>query len=399
MELAPEGSSSQYFGNNSYQNFTDDGDDNERGFIPYETPDCPAGSRLYPLSHLPDETIQTFLYTMTDKVMITIILPGIIVLGLFTNFAFLFTLVKVREMRTITNFYLANLAFADLMFVIVVGVKNIYKYIWSPDVQRGDPWKTVAGCSAINVATYTSYFASIWLITLVSIERFLAICYPLKHRMINTKSRTVKVVLATWVTAISFTAIVAPRYTNHQTYCIIWPEKWQNRLPTALNFCNSIKWQFFDIASIFQFVPFILALFGNSLLYGLIIRRLSQREVSDKSGSKSQAERVRNMVARMLVINGIAFFLCLSPFQFYNMYYFVRRNCSGNCKVFDDRNMYILGWFGRCSSALNSAINPIIYGAINARYRQAFRKALLCDSKKQNIMSGKGVATETTSRM
>ena len=57
MELAPEGSASQYFGNNSYQTFTDDGDDNERGFIPYEAPDCPAGSRLYPLSHLPDETI------------------------------------------------------------------------------------------------------------------------------------------------------------------------------------------------------------------------------------------------------------------------------------------------------------------------------------------------------
>ena len=138
-----------------------------------------------------------------------------------------------------THFYLAiNLAFADLMFVIVVGVKNIYKYIWSPDVQRGDPRKTVAACLAINVATYTVYFASICLITLVSMERFLAICYPQKHCMINTKSRTVKVVLATWVTAISFTAIVASRYTNHQTYCIVWPEKWQNRLPTFINFCN-----------------------------------------------------------------------------------------------------------------------------------------------------------------
>ena len=323
--------------------------------------------------------------------MITIVFPVIVILGLqtnITNCAFLFTLAGVRQMRTITNFYLANLAFADLLYIIATAVNIFYRYTWSAPFSLGEPWTSKMGCAAIVLATYMSHDASIGLVTLVSLERFLAICFPLKHRMINTNSRTVKMVLATWLIALVFTALKMPSYTKHASYCFLWPEKWQQHFPTVVYFCTAVKRQFYDITAICEFAPFIIALILNTIVYALIIRRLSQRVVSDKGNDKtgltSEAQRTRNVVARMLVINGIAFFVCLAPWQFINMYDFVLSHCV-DCRALDESHVYILRWMGRCFNVLNSAMNPIIYCATNARYRHAFITAFSCTSKKRNV--------------
>ena len=111
---------------------------------------------------------------------------------------------------------------------------------------------------------------------------------------------------------------MAPNYTNHEVLCLVWPEKWQHRLPTV-NYCNAVTWHFIEILAILHFAPFAIALILNTILYALIIFRLNQRDISDDGnetkGLKSQADKVRNAVARMLVINGIVFFLCLAPWQ------------------------------------------------------------------------------------
>ena len=108
-----------------------------------------------------------------------------------------------------------------------------------------------------------------------------------------------------------FTAFVAPRYTKHEVFCLLWPEKWQHRFPTVISYCNAVTWHFIDISAILQFAPFAIALILNTILYTLIIIRLSQRDISDNGnetkGLKSQADKVRNAVARMLVVNGIVF--------------------------------------------------------------------------------------------
>ena len=77
--------------------------------------------------------------------------------------------------------------------------------------------------------------------------------------------------------------------------------------------------------------------------------------------------------------------LCLAPYQFYNMYYSVARNCDRGWHVLDDNDVFILGWFERCLNVLNSAINPVIYSVTHVRYRQAFFTALGCIVKKRNV--------------
>ncbi len=364
--------------------------------IPYELPNCPRGSRFFNAFNSPDSFIEALFYSTADKVLISKVLPFIVTLGLLTNSAFLWTILRVSEMRTITNFYLANLACADLFYIIVSGSNKFYSYVWSSDFSRFVPWKSAAGCALVNGFTYVTFFGSLSLITLVSIERFLAICYPLKHRMMNDKSRTIKMSIGAWLIAIVLSALVAPAWGRHDAYCILWPEKYQHRFPFVVHICQGINPDFVDIASICQFFPFVVALCLNTILYSLIVKRLSQRGIGcDQSRQQIQAQRVRNSVALMLVINGIVFFLCLSPYQFFQMYYFAQRH--GGPPFLTTKQAYVLGWVGRCSSLLNSAINPLIYSAMNGRYRRAFLSAISCCKCRQTYSDNKGTSPSHSS--
>ena len=384
--------------------------DEEESPLPYEIPDCPADSQLRILYKYPDSVIESYFYSRTDKIMISIVMPFIITLGILSNGAFLLTVVRVREMRTLTNFYLVNLACADLLFVDIAGVNYFYKYIWSSDIDRFVPWTSTTGCAMINGATYITLFASICLITLVSIERFLAICYPFQHRMMNDKPRTIKMVAVTWLIAIASSAAVSLSYARLKVYYVVWPEKYQDRLPSIVSVCLYIETEnvesndFLDILSILQFLPFIVALCINSTLYGFIIYRLSKREINEgneQTQLQVQAQKTRNSVACMLVINGIAFFVLLVPFQFYNLYYYALRN--DGVQFLSIQQSIAMGRVARGFNALNSAINPFIYSTCNARYRRAFVSTFKCFSFKQHggnskVTGSNGANTTTTNQ-
>ena len=84
-------------------------------------------------------------------------------------------------------------------------------------------------------------------------------------------------------------------------------------------------------------------------------------------------------VARMLIINGVVYFVCLAPFQFINFHGIIDR-LTGR-RLLNPYQHNVMIWFGRSLSVLNSAINPVIYGVTNSKYRQAFQQVLLCSGK------------------
>ncbi len=364
----------------SYENIVTNATEEER---PYEIPNCPANTLLQVLYYYPDSTIERFFYLPADQILIRYVYSLVIAIGLITNSAFLWTLLRVGEMRTTTNFYLANLAVADLLLIVCKGVNIFYKFIWSPDITRLVPWQTPSACASITTVTYAGLFGSMSIVTLVSIERFLAICHPLKHRMINDRAHTVKMVSGAWLIAITFAVLVAPNWGKLYRFCIVWPEKYAHRLPILSSLCGPIidEWQ--HIVSLFEFIPYFLSMCLNTVLYTLIILRLSKRNISDGGGDKEkndQATQVRNAVARMLVLNGIIFFVCLTPYQFSQIYYFTVR--IRGAYYFNDNNIRMFGYVARVLDMVNSSVNPIIYSVTNVRYRQAFFKAMCCRSQK-----------------
>ena len=353
-------------------------------------PIVPPGSVLQILFYIPDWLVKTFFYSPSDHIITTKVYPVIFVIGILTNTAFLFTVARIPQMWTIHNFYLVNLSCADLILILSKGINTFCRYIWSSDIKRAVPYRSPASCASIFSMAYLGYYASICLVTLISIERFLAICFPLKHRMMNTRGHAIKLICGAWLIAIAFVGLSVPYHSSHYYFCIVWPAKWQHRLPVVMNICTVSHEAFSYIIVFAQIIPFALAFILNTILYFLIIRRLSNREIAKAGGKgdqQKQADKVRNAVTRMLIINSIVFFLCLAPYQFHNLYLLVVEFADGK-RFFDTDKITVLAYVSRILDLVNSSVNPLIYSATNPRYRQAFLAAFGCGSRALDTKHG-----------
>ncbi len=79
--------------------------------------------------------------------------------------------------------------------------------------------------------------------------------------------------------------------------------------------------------------------------------------------------RVRNQVSIMLIANGVAFFICVAPFQLLCL--------SVGILDLDGQvvNFEVFVHIAQIMLYLNSTLNPYIYTATSSLYRQAFRDA------------------------
>ncbi len=361
------------------------------------------------------------LYTPASSWCTKIGLPIILTFGLLGNSAFLFLLYRARTLRTPamrqmlneTNFYLANLAVADIGYLTVAGTRYLID-IYKTPLNLSYPFDTGIGCALPTFIVYTTYFSSVWLITLVAFERYLAICRTFKHRGMRSTRRSLMLVGMAWVSA----TMMASFSTSWKSVdiCIEWPPgEAHANLPAIIQNC------FFtcDWCELFLIIldcgQFIFAFILNLFFYVKIIRTLRSRPLSSRSRSASTAstrsrsesttsatrgrslstlsailnstisptveerqsvETQSRQVALMLIINAMIFFLCLFPFAVVNnMDAMVYRFTGDEISILETILPEWVGWFGKMTALINSAVNPYIFSLLNRKYRLAFREA------------------------
>nr|XP_028599877.1 visual pigment-like receptor peropsin isoform X1 [Podarcis muralis] len=114
------------------------------------------------------------------------LLSNIVVLGIF---------VKYKELRTATNAIIINLAFTD------IGVSGI-GYPMSAASDLHGSWKFgYAGCQIYAALNIFFGMASIGLLTVVAIDRYLTICKPHIGSRLTANNYTV-LILAAWINAV-----------------------------------------------------------------------------------------------------------------------------------------------------------------------------------------------------
>ncbi|XP_022084413.1 thyrotropin-releasing hormone receptor-like [Acanthaster planci] len=330
-------------------------------------------------------------YTNADRIIITIVNPCILAVGLLGNLAFLFVMLRVRRMWTVTNIYLTNLAVADTSFLVIGVSEKIARYRASP-VSGDQGIFGPGGCIVVYVLLDVAYCVGLCLVTLVTVEKYYAICRPVQHRLIGGKKRTKRLVLAVWLMAWIFGLGLLPTWSNFVAVCAAWPETEAFAdHPLVVGSCLPEAVWLVDFHNGLQAVPFFVSLVVNAVLYILIIKRLNTRvgavnnENSIGQQRKNLRQRVRNQVTRMLIINGSIFFAFMAPFQC-SSFAFVISNSTGNY-VLNNEQVTKLLWVTRTLLYLNPAINPYIYVITNPKYRQAYVQAFTFRSKNRRVPS------------
>ena len=97
------------------------------------------------------------------------------------------------ETQTATNFFLLNLAVADLCVALFCVYQNLSVYIFS-DWAFGDIL-----CRMYHFVHALSYTASVYILVVISLERYLALVYPLLARRLLTMKKLKITIAFVWL--------------------------------------------------------------------------------------------------------------------------------------------------------------------------------------------------------
>ncbi|OWA52264.1 putative Neuropeptide FF receptor 2 [Hypsibius exemplaris] len=151
-----------------------------------------------------EETAMSHANGPAATAVIIVLYVCIHVLCLFGNALVLIIIIKHKKqkMRSKTNFFLANLAVADLMVALFcMGQHLLLQLVWE-DWVFGDQLLGWSLCKVYGFVRSLSYFASTSILLLLAFERFLAIVHPFSSRTYLLSQSTLKwSALTVWLIA------------------------------------------------------------------------------------------------------------------------------------------------------------------------------------------------------
>ncbi|CAK9816450.1 Cholecystokinin receptor [Anthophora quadrimaculata] len=169
--------------------------------------DQPFVSNLPQLSTMSSVVINVTLSNDTQSgranLLESLIIPlygTIFLLSVVGNSLVLITLARNRRMRTVTNVYLLNLAVSDLLLGVFC----------MPFTLLGQMLKNfvfgITMCKLIPYFQAVSVSVGVWTLVAISLERYFAICRPLKSRRWQTQFHAYKMIAVIWIASLTWNA-------------------------------------------------------------------------------------------------------------------------------------------------------------------------------------------------
>lgn len=297
-------------------------------------------------------------------------LAVIILAAVVGNTLILASFYRFTCLQTKTNAFVLNLAIADLflaVFAMPFTFISSIKYEW------------VFGTAMCHItAVLNSIFceASILTLAFVSLERFLAIVYPLKYETLVTPKRVKFIIGYIWLQAIfcASSTFVFSRFTylRFESICTV---DWGHQIAYTLFF-----------AIVFFYVPFLV----TAVLYCVILKtaikqrrrievikvgeivncadfKSQKRKNRDTSGAKKTTKEHKATVMIAIVVG--TFCVCWFPHSV-GVFCLTDPNCQ-----WDNSFFKVTTWL----AMLNSAMNSLIYGLMNRSFRRAFKNVVCCE--------------------
>ncbi|XP_036952850.1 tachykinin receptor 1a isoform X2 [Acanthopagrus latus] len=194
-----------------------------------------------------NDTLQwnQFVQPVWRIVLWAIAYSGIVVVSVVGNITVIWIIMAHKRMRTVTNYFLLNLAFAEAS---MSAFNTVINFIYAV---HNEWYFGLVYCRFHNFFPIAAVFASIYSMTAIALDRYMAIIHPLKQRMSSTETKVVVGVI--WVLAL---LLAFPQYYYSTTdqlpdrvVCYIdWPD---------YEVCDFKKIYFVCVAVLLYFLPLL----------------------------------------------------------------------------------------------------------------------------------------------
>ncbi|GIY20932.1 FMRFamide receptor [Caerostris darwini] len=291
-----------------------------------------------------------------------ILVPSIMTIGIVGNVITIVIMTR-RRMRSSTNNYLAALAIFDMMYLIFTFILSLSHYPKIPNSEHFVYWRLKP---FILMLTDTCSNTSVWLTVTFTVERYIAVCHPMKGKVFCTESRAKKAIVAVFLFCFAFTIPTPFEWTvkenmdvnNHTTLSLDHTEMGKNYLYKTIYYWLTVVF--------FIFVPFILlAIFNSFLIRSVHLSKVQRASMTRGETSDNSQE---NKITIMLIAVVILFFVCQLPTACHLLYSTLHEN-------FDDKQLYLLTGLGNIFNflmSLNAAGNFVLYCLLSQKYRRTF---------------------------
>ncbi|KAL8561787.1 hypothetical protein ACOMHN_010721 [Nucella lapillus] len=293
-------------------------------------------------------------------VFIVLMYTLLIIVSLGGNILVCYIILSHTTMRTVTNLFLLNLAISDIMKAVICTpftfVANLILLTW-PFGEFMCPFVTYVQSVAVFLSAFT--------LVAITLDRFVAIVYPLRRR--TTKKTFLKVVSLIWALALAVplpTAILSRvQYEGNDTSSGLCLEVWSEERDRYIYSLILMLLQYF--------IPLLIITFSNARIGYLIWLKKTPGEAERDRDRRIASSKRRIM--KMIIVVVVIYAVCWLPLHVITI--------AGDLdpSIYDHSHMNIVWLCFHWLAMSHSCYNPFVYFGMNKRFRNSLKKVLkLC---------------------
>ncbi|XP_064174060.1 delta-type opioid receptor-like isoform X1 [Anguilla rostrata] len=290
---------------------------------------------------------------MVIAIVIAALYSIVCVLGLVGNVLVMYVIIRYTKMKTATNIYIFNLALADALATSTLPFQSI-NYLMGTW-----PFGDVL-CKIVISIDYYNMFTSIFTLTTMSVDRYIAVCHPIKALDFRTPRNAKIVNVCNWILSSAIALPVMVMASTIEDY----NDKYNGYTDCTLLFPHP-SWYWETLLKICVFIfAFIMPVLIITVCYGLMILRL--KSVRMLSGSKEKDRNLRRITRMVLVVVAV-FIVCWTPIHIFVIIKALVDIPKSLLQTITWHFCIALGY-------TNSCLNPVLYAFLDENFKRCFRK-------------------------
>ncbi|KAJ8318638.1 hypothetical protein KUTeg_003729 [Tegillarca granosa] len=264
-----------------------------------------------------------------------------------------------KRMRTVTNYFLVNLAVADTL------ISLLNTPFTSSFLLYQDWWYGELYCKFTIFISICTICASVLTFMAIAIDRYVAIIHPLRPRLTG---RVILAIILIWTASV---ILASPNliYAITETYpygnssittCFVrWPDGVYSNTDLGYNM-------------LIMAVTYVLPMTTLAITYTRIgIELWGSRAIGEYTPVQYERNKSKRRVVKMMIVVVVIFGICWFP---YHLYFIL----ASTTDIANQKNIQlaflVIYWFAMS----NSMYNPIIYCWMNAKFRHGFTEVFCC---------------------